>query len=479
MSPRQLQARDLLIRLERRPGARVGRQLEEQLRAAIRSGAIAGGTELPSTRALAEDLAVSRGVVVRAYAQLAGEGYIHLRQGANPRVRGLAPVETLRPVGPELSGGPKVRYDLRAHLPELGAFPRQAWLRSVRDSLGRASNSDLAYLDPQGLPALRRELASYLGRARGVVPDPRRIVVTAGATHALHLIASVLARGGSTQMGFENPSHTALHSVAQLAGQTPVGVPVDSEGIVVDRIRDVGAVVASPAHQFPMGVAMSADRRTELIDWSRRTSGLVIEDDYDAEFRYDRPPIGALQGLGPEHVAYIGSTGKTLAPAMRIGWAVLPPGLVEPVAEELAGNLLHISGIDQLAFADFLRRGEFDRHLRRMRALYRSRRDAVVEGLRFHLPKLCVRGIAAGLHVVVELPSAALEEDVCAQARAAGVLVESISQHALPCYDGPSGILLGYGSVPEPTLPAALAQLAAAIDAVLCSAGRQPRAASA
>jgi GntR family transcriptional regulator/MocR family aminotransferase len=198
----------------------------------------------------------------------------------------------------------------------------------------------------------------------------------------------------------------------------------------------------------------------------------VIEDDYDAEFRYDRPPIGALQGLAPEHVAYIGSTGKTLAPAMRIGWAVLPPSLVEPVADELAGSLLHISGIDQLAFADFLRRGEFDRHLRRMRALYRSRRDAVVEGLRFHLPDLRVGGIAAGLHVVVELPSAALAEDVRLHARAAGVLVESISQHALPGYDGPPGILVGYGSVPEPTLPAALAQLAAAVGAALRPARR-------
>lgn len=479
MSPRQLQARNLLIRIERRPRGRVGRQLEEQLRGAIRSGALAAGAELPSTRALAEDLGVSRGVVVRAYTQLAGEGYIHLRQGANPRVRGLAQVETLRLAERDRSGEPKIRYDLRAHLPEVGAFPRQAWLRSLRDSLGRASNSDLAYLDPRGLPALRRELASYLGRARGVVPDPHRIVVTAGATHALHLIGGVLARQGSTRMAFENPSHRTLHAVAEQAGQTPIGVPVDAEGIVVDRIRDVGAVVSSPAHQFPTGVAMTADRRGQLLEWSRRTGGLVIEDDYDAEFRYDRHPIGALQGLGPEHVAYIGSTGKTLAPALRLGWAVLPPGLVEPVAAELAGNLVHISGIDQLAFGDFLRRGEFDRHLRRVRALYRSRHDAVVEGLRFHLPDLRLGGIAAGLHVVVELPCAELEEEVRAQARAAGVLVQSISQHVLPGYDGPAGILVGYGSVPEPTLPAALAQLAAAIDAVLRPAGRQKRAASA
>jgi GntR family transcriptional regulator/MocR family aminotransferase len=475
MSPRQLQARDLLIRIDRSLGARMGRQLEQQLRDAIRSGALLEGAELPSTRALAEDLGVSRGVVVRAYAQLAGEGYISLRQGANPRVRGFTAFEAPRVVAHDQPGKARVRYDLRAHLPEVSAFPRQAWLRSTRDSLSRASKHDLSYLEPSGLTSLRLELASYLGRARGVVPDPERIVITAGATHALSLIGSVLSHRGSTRMAFENPSHLILHAVATAAGQTPVGVPVDADGLVVSRIGEAGAVVVSPAHQFPTGVALSADRRAELLGWSRDTGCLVIEDDYDAEFRYDRAPIGSLQGLSPEHVAYIGSTGKTLAPAIRLGWAVLPPSLVEPVAEKLARSLLHISGIDQLAFTDFLRRGEFDRHLRRMRTIYRRRRDVVVDALATHLPELRIAGIAAGLHVVVELPSAEAEAAASARAHAAGVLVQTLSQHALPGYNGPTGLLIGYGSLPEPTLRAAVERLASAINPVLEPRGRRTR----
>jgi len=463
MSPHRLQTRELLVRLDRTRGARVGRQLEEQLREAIRSGSLAPGSALPSTRMLAEDLGVSRGVVVRAYGQLAAEGYIRLRQGANPSVRRLPLPEPGLSAPAQRPARRRMRYDLRPHLPEVAAFPRQGWVRATRNALARAANADLSYLDAQGLYALRAEIAAYLGRARGVAADPERIVITTGSTHSLSVIGSVLARQGSTRMAFENPSHFLLQSVALRSGQTPIAVPVDEQGLRVEQLGDSQSVFVSPAHQFPTGVALSPDRRGELVRWARRTGGLIVEDDYDAEFRYDRAPIGALQGLSPDHVAYVGSTGKTLAPAIRVGWVVLPPAIVDAAVVEIRETLVHVSGIDQLAFTDFLARGEFDRHLRRMRALYRSRRDALVDALATHLPDLQVSGAAAGLHVVLELPSFEIEAAVQKLARSRGVFVDAISQHTLPGYDGPAGLLIGYGAVAEPALPLAVEQIAGAV----------------
>jgi GntR family transcriptional regulator/MocR family aminotransferase len=466
MSPRQLQARDLLVKLDRSRRVELGRQIEAQLRTAIRSGTLAPGSDLPSTRALAEDLAVSRGVVVRAYAQLAAEGYLDLRQGANPSVRGIRFVEPGVAEASSPAASQKIRYDLRPHQPDLGGFPRQVWLRSLRHALTRAANADLGYIDPRGLEQLRIELARYLGRARGVLADPDRIVVTAGSTHTLSLIARVLASRGET-MGFENPSHRIFFDVAEQAGLTPVGIPVDRDGIRVDALRsaNVSAVLVTPAHQFPTGVALAADRRAELTLWARESGGLIVEDDYDAELRYDRAPIGPLQGLIPDRVAYLGSANKTLSPGIRLGWAVLPDELSASVTEELLRTVLHLSGIDQLALADFLQRGEFDRHIRRMRLVYKRRRDALISALETQLPQLRVSGIAAGLHVVVELPSSVSEEAVCEEAAARGLAIESLSYHALPDYECPPGLLIGYAGVLEPAIRFAVAELAAALRA--------------
>jgi GntR family transcriptional regulator / MocR family aminotransferase len=472
------QSRELLVRVDRSRRTTLGRQLEEQLRDAIRAGILATGRDLPSTRALAEDLAVSRGVVVRAYAQLAAEGYLELRQGANPSVRGFSRIEPLPRRALVANAEPKVQYDFDVHLPELGAFPRQAWLRSVRHAVTVATNADLGYGDPRGLRQLRVEISDYLGRARGVVAVPEHILITTGSTHALSLIGRALSRGGVKRLGFENPSHQLLHSVAKRAGLRPVGVPIDLCGLRVDALAggNLDTVFVTPAHQFPTGVALSTDRRSELVLWARSSGGLIIEDDYDAEFRYDRSPIGAIQGLCPEVVAYIGSTGKTFAPGIRLGWAVLPSGLIERVGEELRDSMLHVSGIDQLALADFVCRGEFDRHLRRMRTIYKRRRDALVAALAKHLPDLSITGIAAGLHVVVELPSAEAEAAAVAEAKARGILVKSLFQHALPGYEGPAGLLIGYGNISEPAIPIAVEQLAKAVRvAAACQSGK-PRA---
>jgi GntR family transcriptional regulator/MocR family aminotransferase len=344
-------------------------------------------------------------------------------------------------------------------------FPRTAWLRSLRSALATATDGDLGYVDRRGLPQLRGEVAAYLGRARGVVARPDDILITAGSTHSLSLIARALARSGARAIGFENPSHWLLHTVADRAGLQPVGVPVDRHGLVVDELEDaeVGAVVVSPAHQFPTGRALSPERRAALVRWARASGALIVEDEYDAEFRYDRAPIRALHGLSSEHVAYIGSTSKTVAPGIRLGWAVLPAALAEAVAEELWSTMLHIPGIDQLAFGDFIRRGEFDRHLRRMRKIYRGRRDALVAAVERRLPRLAVRGIAAGLHVLLELPRGSSEESICREARSRGLLIESLSQHALPGYSGPQGLLIGYGAILEPAIAEAVEELARAV----------------
>jgi GntR family transcriptional regulator / MocR family aminotransferase len=475
----QLHARDLLVRVDRRVRQSVGRQLEEQLRTLLRSGALPPGSDLPSTRALAEDLSVSRGVVVRVYSQLAAEGYLNVRQGALPTVRSSPPLgrELKLPRVAPSAGHPKARYDLRPHLPELSAFPRQAWLRSVRHVLLSVSDAELGYGAAQGLEQLRVEISTYLGRARGVAADPARIVVTAGSTHTLSLIARVLARRGARTIGLENPSSWLMREVVQSAGLTAVGVPVDREGLRVDALAATGvpAVIVSPAHQFPTGTALSAERRAALVLWARETGGLIVEDDYDAEFRYDRAPIGALQGLSPEQVAYVGSASKSLLPGLRLGWTMLPTDFVNEVRLALATSVLQVAAIDQVAFADFVRRGEFDRHLRRMRTVYRRRRDAIVQALDARLPELPISGIAAGLHVVVELDAVAVEAAACEYGLARGLAIESLSHHALPGYGGPPGLLIGYGAIAEPAIPLAVEELAGAVEAAMQSTTRNGR----
>ena len=459
---RQLQARDLLISIDRSARAPIARQIEDQLRRAIRTGLVIGGSQLPSTRALSHDLSVSRGVVVRAYAQLATEGYIDLRQGANPSVR--RPVELTRAsdAAPKPQRPRRPRFDLRPGIPDVGVFPRQAWLRSQRQALTAAPDVDLGYIDSRGLERLRVEIADYVGRARGVATTPDRVLVTAGSTHSLSLVARAFARRGARTIGFENPSHMVLREIAERAGLRAIGFPVDEEGLVVEELAgsSVPAVVVSPAHQFPTGHALSGRRRAALARWAVDNDSFIVEDDYDAEFRYDRASVGALQGLAPERVIYLGSASKTLAPGLRLGWAVLPPSFDAEVVEELSRSTLHISAVDQLAFENFLRAGELDRHLRKMRVLYRQRRDAVVRALEEELPDLPVRGIAAGLHLVLELDSYELEQSVYVSARERSIALESLSEHGLPGYEGPYGLLIGYGALSEPALREAIRELA-------------------
>ncbi|WP_028058937.1 MocR-like pyridoxine biosynthesis transcription factor PdxR [Candidatus Solirubrobacter pratensis] len=454
---RTTSAPELLLALARDGAVPLRAQLEAQVREAVGSGRLPAGMRLPSSRALAAELGVSRGVVVEAYGQLVAEGYLAVRRGSAPVVAAVAerrpqPVPGAREAAP--------RYDLRPGTPDLALFPRRAWAAAQRRALAEALDADLGYPDPAGHPALRTALAEYLGRVRGVDADPSRIVVCGGVAEVLALVARVLRARGAVRLAVETPSHHATRALLTHHGMQLVAIGVDEDGIDVAALAaaDVDAVLVTPAHQFPTGVVLSAARRAALAAWARRTGALVIEDDYDAEYRYDRQPVGAVQGLAPEHVVHAHSVSKTLAPGLRLGWAVLPSHMAAEVAAEKRLSDLGTPVLEQLTLAAFLARGELDRHLRQTRPLYRRRREALLR----ELPELPAAGSPAGLHVLVGLPDGRAEADVVAAAAANGVAVEPLGPHGMPGTGGPA-LILGYSRLPEAALAEAARRLRAAI----------------
>jgi GntR family transcriptional regulator / MocR family aminotransferase len=454
---------ELFVPVRRASGATLRAQLEGQLREAVRSGRLRPGSALPSTRALATQLQISRGVVVEAYDQLAAEGYLVARPGSATRVADAALVGAPPPT-PEAPPRP-LRYDFRPGVPALDSFPRSAWLTSLRTALKEAPHAALGYGDPRGQPALRQALATYLGRVRGVAANPDQVLVCSGFAQGTALVCRALGRRGARRVAMEDPSHPGQRAIVTASGLEPVPVPVDDHGIQVNHLAAVGAevVLVTPAHQFPTGTVLAAERRGALVAWAQRNQAVIVEDDYDAEYRYDREPIGAVQGLAPDRVVYAGSASKTLAPALRLGWLVLPGWLTDAVAEQKALDDLASPALEQLAFADLLGCGEVDRHLRRNRTRYRARRDALVTALAAHAPQVKVRGIAAGLHVVAELPSQTAEVAVVAAARRHSVGVYPMGDYRFGARAGPPALVLGYGSLGEPAIRRGVALLALAI----------------
>ena len=450
-------SRELLVTLDRGDGP-LHAQVELQLRDAVRAGRLPAGERLPSSRALADQLGVSRGVVVEAYGQLAAEGYLAVRPGAAPRVTAAAVAVTAGLVAPPAAPAP---YDLRPGTPDLALFPRAAWAAAQRRALRDVPDADLGYPDAAGHPRLRVALAAYLGRVRGVQAAPERIVVCGGVAEALALVCRVLRAGGARRIGMEDPSHHGARSMISHAGLEPVPIPVDARGIVPAALAAAApdAVLVTPAHQFPTGVVLDPPRRAALVAWARDAGAVVIEDDYDAEYRYDRHPVGALQGLAPEHVVHVHSVSKTLAPGLRLGWAALPARLGPAVADEKRLSDLGSPVLEQLTLAAFLERGELDRHLRRTRLVYRRRRDALVTAL----AGLEVDGVAAGLHVLARLPAGHTEEAVVAAAAARGVAVDALGPHVAGAPRAPA-LVLGYTRLGEPALARAGARLRAALD---------------
>jgi GntR family transcriptional regulator/MocR family aminotransferase len=457
---------EVLVSVTRDGQGTLAAQIEDQLRRAIREGVLKAGARVPSTRDLARQLEVSRPVVVNAYAQLAAEGYLVLRQGARPRVSEAAVPRALGASAPTASRSVP-RIDLRPRAPDVSRFPRAAWLRSLGEAVSKIAAPDLLYGDPRGEAVLRSALAEYLGRVRGVAADPERVVVTSGYSQAQGVVCRVLADRGTKRIGFENPSHPEQRRVAIDAGLEIVPVAVDECGVRIDELEraDVDALVLTPAHQHPTGAVLSGDRRQALLAWIRGRDVVVLEDDYDAEYRYDRAAVGALQGLAPDRIIYAGSASKTLAPALRLGWLVVPSQLLDAVADKKDLADCGTSRIEQRAFADFLTRGELDRHLRRMRAPYRRRRDLLVQTLEDALPEATIRGIAAGLLAAVELPGDYDEQAILAEARVRGIDLETMGVFWIEPGSGPPTLLVGIGQLPEPAIVPAIGELAQAVRA--------------
>jgi GntR family transcriptional regulator / MocR family aminotransferase len=463
---------DLLITLDRtRPSLRV--QIEEQLRAAVRDERLMPGTPLPSSRSLAGELGVSRGVVVEAYSQLVAEGYLVARPGGTTRVAQAASAHDGAAAAALAERPP--RFDFRPGRPDVSLFPRAAWLASLRHALREAPDARLDYGDPRGAPELRRALASYLGRVRGAACDPERVIVTSGMAQGMAIFGRTLVARGRRRLGIEDPASAPGREQLASTGLEVVPIPVDDEGLTVEPLTAAAApwldaVMVTPAHQFPMGVVLSPGRRAEIVAWATRAKGLILEDDYDSEYRYDRPPVGAVQGLAPDHVVYAGSVSKTLAPGLRLGWMVAPERIVADLVKAKARDDLGTPVVEQLALADFLERGELDRHLRRTRAVYRGRRDRLVEALARHLPDCEPAGIAAGLHLVVRLPAGTDEGAVLEAVREREIALYGLNEHSLG--KAPPALLLGYGRIAEPAIERAVEELAAGYAAAGSTRGR-------
>ncbi|MFF3616846.1 PLP-dependent aminotransferase family protein [Streptomyces sp. NPDC002580] len=444
------------------PGVRRG--LTEALREAVRSGRLAPGTRLPSSRSLAADLGVARNTVADAYADLVAEGWLTARQGSGTQVAGRAVVRPAPEAAPprRAPGGP--RYDLVPGRPDLASFPRAAWLKAARRALAAAPHEALGYGDPRGRPELRTALAGYLSRARGVRADPDRIVICSGFSDGLTLLGAVLRGRGLRSIAVESYGLDVHWNLLHRSGLRTVPLPFDELGTDTRDMAGARAVLLTPAHQFPLGVPLHPDRRAAVVGWARRTRGLVLEDDYDGEFRYDRQPVGALQGLDPDHVVYLGTASKSLAPALRLGWLVLPPSLADEVISLKGEGGWSTGVLDQLTLAEFITSGAYDRHVRSARLRYRRRRDALVAALTDRAPAVHATGIAAGLHAVLRLPPGT-ERAVVEAAVWQGLAVHGLDRHRHPgaAVAAQDALVVGYGTPPDHAWSGALDALCRAL----------------
>ncbi|MET8977958.1 PLP-dependent aminotransferase family protein [Streptomyces sp. NPDC004539] len=469
--------------------------LADTLREAIADGRLPVGTRLPASRVLAAELRVTRGVVTEAYRRLGESGQVVGKgrlgtvvvaapappavprppavppslappaHGVRPPAASPPPDHGTRPAPhPVFAPFPTpghdgivdtlralpCRIDLSPGVPDLAAFPRSAWLRAERAVLASAGPADFGYGDPRGAPALRRAVVGWLARNRGIRADPDEVVIVAGVAQALNLLGHLLRADGVQRVAVEDPGSLGARQQWEYAGHTTVPVPVDEGGLDVGALRaaDARAVLLTPAHQFPTGVVLDGERRRELLEWAA-DGGLVIEDDYDAEHRYDRPPVPALRSLVPDGVCYTGSVSKLLAPALRVGWLLVPPArhaaLVDAKRYADLGNGI----LTQLVLARLMDSGDLERHLRHVRTRHRRRRDLMLRSIAAHLPGARVHGAAAGLHLMItfDAPASALDDtDLAAASLARGVKAHPLSWHRMT--PGPPGLVLGYAAGP-------------------------------
>jgi GntR family transcriptional regulator / MocR family aminotransferase len=473
---------ELLMRLDRSASQPLRAQLEASLREAIRGGRLRAGERLPSSRELAHELGVSRGMVQDCYGQLLAEGYLTSRTGSATRVAdvsgqpagagpaaGPAVVSPSVPPSPRPAAEPPLIADFEPGVPDLSSFPRTDWAWAVKQACTQATAADLGYGDPRGSAVLREVLAGYLRRVRAAAASPAQVIISTGFAQGINLVLRALAReSGVTCVAFEDPGYGSPQADETVRAVLAMGlrvayVPVDEQGLVVGDLAASGAraVVVTPAHQSPTGVVLSPERRHALTDWARRGGGYVIEDDYDSEFRYDKEPVGALQGLAPERVFLLGTASKALAPAVRLGWVHAPAPLASAVAAEKEMSDRGSCTLDQLALATLLTTGRYDRHLRRMRSVYAARRTALTGAFARHAPRVQLTGLAAGFHAVAPLPPGADETAVIAAARE-----RRVGLHGIGAYRGnpdpaaQPALVMGFGNVRERAIEPAIAAIA-------------------
>jgi GntR family transcriptional regulator/MocR family aminotransferase len=481
---------ELLFRLDRSAGQPLRAQLEVSLREAIRAGRLRAGERLPSSRELARELGVSRGLVQDCYGQLLAEGYLTSRTGSATTVAGPHRQHTsARPTGDQPAGDqpaddqpvagpvsltppprplePPLIADFEPGVPDLSSFPRTDWAWAIKQACTQAGPADLGYGDPHGSPVLREVLAGYLRRVRAAAANPEHMIISTGFAQGINLVLHALARQGVTCVAFEDPGYGSAQADetvrAALAMNIRISyVPVDAQGLVVSELAASGAqaVVVTPAHQSPTGVVLSPARRQALAGWVRRGGGYVIEDDYDSEFRYDKEPVGVLQGLAPGHVFLLGTASKALAPAVRLGWVHAPAALAAAVAAEKEMSDRGSCTLDQLALATLLTTGRYDRHLRRMRTVYAARRAALTSAFARHVPQVQLTGLAAGFHAVAPLPPGATETTVIAAARDRRVGLHGIGAYrSRPDAAAAPALVMGFGNVRERAIEPAIAAI--------------------
>ena len=452
---------ELLLALDREAPEPLRVQLERGLRDAIRSGRLLPGERIPSSRGLSVELGVSRGLVQECYSQLQAEGYLTAATGSATRVAPVAR-DAGSPLAPGSPASPRLLVDFRPGVPDLTTFPRHDWLWALREVSRTAPAEAFAYGDPRGRAELREVLAAYLRRVRGAVVDPDRLVVCAGFAQGMTLVLRALSVDGVRVLAVEDPGDIDQHAVARRADLDAVAVPVDAHGIVVDALAATSAraVLLTPAHQAPTGGVLGPGRRQELVDWALERGATIIEDDYDAEFRYDRDPVGVLQGLAPEHVALIGTVSKSLAPALRLGWIVCPARMVKPISQDKEMTDRGSPALDQLALATLMQSGRYDRHLRRMRRVYAGKRRALIDALTRHAPQVQLGGLAAGFHAVARLPDTVDVEAVVRRARERSIGVYPMSAYRTRhAPEHPPELVLGFGNLSETAIERGIAAI--------------------
>ncbi|MFG3157856.1 PLP-dependent aminotransferase family protein [Streptomyces sp. NPDC048219] len=440
---------DLHLDLDLRFRRGRGEQLVAALRQAIETGRLRPGTRLPSTRGAALDLGIARGTVVSAYHHLTAEGYLETVQGSGTRVARSPAPRAVSERGPDPGSRNPWRHNLRPGMPDVTLFPRAAWIKSTQRVLNTAPAQALDYGDPRGRPELRRALAEYLGRSRGVVTHPDRIVICHGFTQALGLIATVLAEQGVGTVSVENPSYPHFRDVIRLAGLHTHPVDVDGDGLLPGDLRGRAAVV-TPIHQYPLGVTLSAERRRALVSWAEAADAVIVEDDYDGEFQYGRHRVGALQAMAPHRVIYAGTTSKTLAPGLRLAWLAVPADWVERIANAKRMADQHSAALTQMVVADLLLSGAYDQHIRQCRDHYRMRRDQLSTGLAAHVPGARLMGENAGLHALIRWsPDGPAEREVLRAARTQSLGLAGLGSYWAGPGPNPPGLVVGYATPPR------------------------------